>query len=70
MCIRDRAGAKHLVQISMPVLTGGTNPGVLDVGQLVQINHAQPWRGRVRSVSVQAAMPKVRQTITLERHLS
>lgn len=68
--VLGQAGAKHLVQISMPVLTGGTNPGVLDVGQLVQINHAQPWRGRVRSVSVQAAMPKVRQTITLERHLS
>lgn len=68
--VLGQAGAKHLVQISMPVLVGGSNPGVLDVGQLVQINHAQPWRGRVRSVSVQAAMPKVRQTITLERHLS
>jgi len=68
--VLGQAGAKHLVQISMPVLTGGANPGVLDVGQLVQINHAQPWRGRVRSVAVQAAMPKVRQTITLERHLS
>lgn len=68
--VLGQAGAKHLVQISMPVLVGGANPGVLDVGQLVQINHAQPWRGRVRSVSVQAAMPKVRQTITLERHLS
>lgn len=68
--VLGQAGAKHLVQISMPVLVGGSNPGVLDVGQLVQINHAQPWRGRIRSVSVQAAMPKVRQTITLERHLS
>lgn len=68
--VLGQAGAKHLVQISMPVLTGGANPGVLDVGQLVQVNHAQPWRGRVRSVSVQAAMPKARQTITLERHLS
>lgn len=68
--VLGQAGAKHLVQISMPVLVGGSSPGVLDVGQLVQINHAQPWRGRVRSVSVQAAMPKVRQTITLERHLS
>lgn len=68
--VLGQAGAKHLVQISMPVLVGGSNPGVLDVGQLVQVNHAQPWRGRVRSVSVQAAMPKARQTITLERHLS
>lgn len=68
--VLGQSGAKHLVQISMPVLVGGSNPGVLDVGQLVQVNHAQPWRGRVRSVSVQAAMPKVRQTVTLERHLS
>lgn len=68
--VLGQAGAKHLVQISMPVLVGGSNAGLLDVGQLVQVNHAQPWRGRVRSVSVQAAMPKIRQTFTLERHLS
>lgn len=64
------AGAKHLVQISLPVLTGGANPGVLDVGQLVQINESVPWRARVRAVGVQAKMPKVRQSITLERHLA
>lgn len=67
--VLGQAGAKHLVQINLPVLTGGATPGVLDVGQLVQINHAQPWRGRVRSVAVQASMPTARQTITLERHL-
>ena len=64
------AGAKHLVQISLPVLTGGSNPGVLDVGQLVQINDSVPWRARVRAVVVLAKMPKVRQSITLERHLA
>lgn len=69
LSVLGAAGAKHLVQISLPVLTGASQPGVLDVGQLVQINEATPWRGRVRSVSVQAAQPKVRQTITLERHL-
>lgn len=70
LSVLGAAGAKHLVQISLPVLTGASQPGVLDVGQLVQINEATPWRGRVRSVSVQAAQPKVRQTITLERHLA
>lgn len=70
LSVLGAAGAKHLVQISLPVLTGGSNPGVLDVGQLVQINDSLPWRGRVRSVGVQAAQPKVRQTITLERHLT
>lgn len=70
LSVLGAAGAKHLVQISLPVLTGGANPGVLDVGQLVQVNDTAPWRGRVRSVGVQAAQPKVRQTITLERHLT
>lgn len=63
-------GPKHLVQISMPVLTGVGQPGVLDVGQLVQINTSTPWRGRVRSVSASAAFGKeVRQTVQIERHL-
>lgn len=63
------AGPKHLVQLSLPVLTGAGQPGVLDVGQLVQVNTSAPWRGRVRSVSVNAAMPKARQTVQIERHL-
>jgi hypothetical protein len=70
LSVLGAAGAKHLVQISLPVLTGGTNPGVLDVGQLVQINDSTPWRGRVRAVSVQATQPTVRQSVTLERHLT
>ena len=70
LSVLGAAGAKHLVQISLPVLTGGSNPGVLDVGQLVQVNDSTPWRGMVRSVGVQAAQPKMRQTITLERHLT
>lgn len=68
--ILGRSGAKHNVQMTIPVLTGGSNPGVLDVGQLVQINESQPWRGRVRSVSVSADMASVRQSFTLERHLT
>lgn len=69
LSVLGQSGPKHIVQISMPILTGGTNPGVLDVGQLVQINESVPWRGRVRSVGVQASMPTARQQITLERHL-
>ena len=75
LSVLGAAGAKHLVQIELPILTG-TNPGgselpgVLDVGQLVQINTATPWRGRVRSVSARASFGKeVRQTVSLERHL-
>lgn len=68
LSVLGAAGAKHMVQISLPVLTGASQPGVLDVGQLVQINELTPWRGRVRSVSV-SAQKAVRQTVTLERHL-
>lgn len=63
------AGPKHLVQLDLPVLTGAGQPGVLDVGQLVQVNTAQPWRGRVRAVSVNAKLPSVRQSVQIERHL-
>lgn len=69
LSVLGAAGPKHLVQIELPILTGAGQPGVLDVGQLVQINDASPWRGRVRSVSVNATMPKARQIIQLERHL-
>jgi len=75
-CARQRglsvlgaAGSKFDVAIELPVLTGAGQPGVLDVGQLVQINAAQPWRGRVRAVSVAARTPTLRQTVTIEHHL-
>ena len=64
-----KAGPQYAISIELPVLTGAGQPGVIDVGKLVQINESTPWRGRVRSVSVNAAMPTARQTITLERHL-
>lgn len=64
-----KAGPQYAVSLELPVLSGVGQPGVIDVGQLVQVNESTPWRGRVRSVSVNAAMPIARQTITLERHL-
>jgi hypothetical protein len=69
LSVLGAAGPKHLVQIDLPVLTGASQPGVLDVGQLVQVNASGGWRGRVRSVSVNAKMPKARQTVQIERHL-
>lgn len=70
MSVLGAAGAKHLVEISLPVLTGTSQPGVLDVGQLVEVTGSSGWRGRVRAVNVETPLPKVRQTVTLERHLS
>ena len=69
LAILGAAGHKYAVRLDLPVLTGAGQPGVLAVGQLVQINAAVPWRARVRGVSVQARQPTLRQTITLERHL-
>lgn len=69
LSVLGAAGPKHLVSIDLPVLTGAGQPGVLDVGQLVQVNASSPWRGRVRSVSVNAKMPRARQTVQIERHL-
>lgn len=69
LAVLGAAGSKYNVRLELPVLTGAGQPGVLDVGQLVQINAAVPWRGRVRAVSVNAKRPSLRQTVTLERHL-
>lgn len=69
LAILGAAGHKYAVSLDLPVLTGTGQPGVLAVGQLVQVNAAVPWRARVRGVSVSAKQPTLRQSITLERHL-
>lgn len=69
LSVLGAAGAKYNVRLELPVLTGVGQPGVLDVGQLVQVNANVPWRGRVRAVSVAAKSPSLRQSVTLERHL-
>jgi hypothetical protein len=69
LAVLGAAGAKQHVTLDLPVLTGPSEPGVLDVGQLVQINEAAPWRGRVRAITLRGARPVVRQSVTLERHL-
>jgi hypothetical protein len=70
LAVLGAAGSKHLVQIDLPVLTGQQQPGVLDVGQLVQVNTGTPWRGRVRAVSARSTWGgQVRQTVSLERHI-
>ena len=62
------SGNKLQHSISMPVLTGGTNPGILNPGQLLEVADTDgTWRGLVRGVSVSASMPKVRQHVTVER---
>ena len=62
------SGNKLIQSINMPVLTGGTQPGILQPGQLLEVDDLDgTWRGLVRGVSVSAALPKVRQQVTVER---
>lgn len=64
------AGTVALQPLTLPVLTGGALPGVLAKNQLVKVvEPGETWRGLVRGVSLNIDMPKVRQTVTLERHL-
>lgn len=70
LAILGGSGLKFHVSLDLPVLSGPGQPGVLDLGQLIQVNaDIQQWRGRVRSVSVNAKHPVVRQTIVVERHV-
>lgn len=69
LSILAKAGPQLDISLELPILTGFGQPGVIDVGKLVQINESTPWRGRVRGVNVNANMPKARQTIILERYL-
>jgi hypothetical protein len=76
LSILGTAGAKEHVTLELPVLTGSGQPGVIDVGRLVQVNESSPWRGRVRSIEVSCTrksanepISRVRQSATLERHL-
>ncbi|MDH1900901.1 hypothetical protein N5D67_01070 [Comamonas aquatica] len=62
------SGNKLLHTISMPVLTGGTNPGIVRPGQLLEVVDTDgTWRGLVRGVNVSATLPRVRQQLTVER---
>jgi len=62
------SGNKLLQTISMPVLTGDANPGIVRPGQLLEVADSDgTWRGLVRGVNVNASMPKVRQQISVER---
>lgn len=63
-------GLKQLITLKTPVFSGPSQPGILEVGQLLQVNTSPPWRGRIRSVSVSAEWGgEVTQTVRVERHM-
>lgn len=63
-------GPQARMTLSMPVLTGTGEPGVIDPGSLVRVDDPDgAWFGIVRSTSVNVSPPTAQQTIILERHL-
>lgn len=68
--VLGQGGPQANMTLTLPVLTGPGEPGVIDPGKLVAVTDpAGNWRGLTRSVRVSASYPSVRQTIVLERHV-
>ena len=54
--------------ITVPLLTGGTNPGLILPGYLIEVAEpGETWRGLVRGITITAGMPTVRQALSVER---
>jgi hypothetical protein len=64
------SGPQARISMTLPVMTGSGQPGVLSPGQLAEV--AGAWRGMVRSVSVSASAreAQVEQTVSIERHFA
>lgn len=69
--ILGAGGTQALVSVSLPILTGGTLPGVLRVNQVKEVvEPSETWRGMVRGVSLRAGPEEVRQAVQVERHFA
>ncbi len=56
--------------ITVPLLTGGTSPGLILPGYLIEVAEpSETWRGLVRGITITAGMPTVRQALSVERAL-
>lgn len=63
-----RAAITKRQPITVPLLTGGTNPGLILPGYLIEVVEPdETWRGLVRGITVTAGMPTVRQQLDVER---
>lgn len=69
IAVLGAAGNKLAHRMTLPFLTGGTNPGPVLPGYLIEVaDIGHTWRGLVRGISISASMPVVRQTINVERN--
>lgn len=62
------AGRGYMHSMTVPLLTGGTNPGLILPGYLLQVDEpGLTWRGLVRGLTVTESNPTVRQQLVVER---
>lgn len=64
------AGRGYTHTMTVPLLTGGTNPGLILPGYLLQVDEpGLTWRGLVRGITVTESNPTLRQQLVVERKL-
>ncbi len=69
IAILGAVGPQANVGMTLPVMTGGTYPGVFNVGWICRVREGSSiWYGRVKSVQLNVGLPSVLQTVVLERH--
>jgi len=62
------AALKRRQTMTVPLLTGGANPGLILPGYLIQVQEpGETWRGLVRGITVTTGVPTVRQQLVVER---
>jgi hypothetical protein len=68
--ILGAAGPQVTMSLSLPLLTGAGEPGVIEPGALMAVDDPEdPWRGLVRGCTISVSGATVSQALTLERHL-
>ena len=66
--VLSAAALKRRQTMTVPLLTGGTNPGLILPGYLIQVQEpGETWRGLVRGITVTTGVPTVRQQLVVER---
>jgi hypothetical protein len=62
------AALKRRHSMTVPLLTGGSNPGLILPGYLIEVQEpGEVWRGLVRGLTVTTGVPTVRQQLVVER---
>lgn len=61
----------HQHPITVPLLTGGTRPGLILPGYLIEVQEpGETWRGLVRGITISVDAPSIRQALDVERSIA